>query len=52
MSFIYILVDIDLNMANAPMHTENLTPPADALHDHRVRYAASKVTDRALYLNT
>lgn len=36
MSFIYIPVCIDLNMASGPMHTENLTPPADALHYHRV----------------
>lgn len=36
MSFIYIPVCIDLNMASGPMHTETLTPPADALHYHRV----------------
>lgn len=37
--FIYILVCINLNMVNAPMHTENLKIPADALHYHSIQYA-------------
>lgn len=55
MSFIYILVDIDLNVVNAAMHTDNLAPPADALQHHREREAASKVTDKSVtseHINT
>lgn len=48
MSFIYFLVDIDLNVANAAMHTDNLAPPADDLHHHGEREAASKVTDKSV----
>lgn len=39
MYFIYILVWINLDLANAPMHTENLKVPADALHYHSIQYA-------------
>lgn len=39
MYFIYILVWINLNLVNAPMHTENLKIPADALHYHSIQYA-------------
>lgn len=39
MYFIYILVWINLDLVNAPMHTENLKVPADALHYHSIQYA-------------
>lgn len=35
----YLQVWINLNLVNAPMHTENLKVPADALHYHSIQYA-------------